>query len=92
MASNSRRARRAKSKVNMTLEQIVADLNSAIGQLDNFAQQAAADETTNRAVVARLTQGVVLAGTAIEILGGLVQAEKMAEAAAAATTEDSTDE
>lgn len=92
MASNSRRARRAKSKVNMTLEQIVADLNSAIGQLDNFAQQAASDETTNRAVVARLTQGVVLAGTAIEILGGLVQAEKMAEAAAAATTEDSTDE
>lgn len=93
MASNSRRARRAKTKINMTLEQIVADINAAVGQLDNFAQQAAGDETTNRAVIARLTQGVVLAGTAIEILSGLVQAEKMVAATQAAEADEaSTDE
>ena len=85
MASISRRARRAKSntKVHMTLEQIVADLNSAVQQLDNFAQQVANEPGTNPAVIARLTQGIVLAGTSVEIVSGLAQAERMAAAAQA---------
>lgn len=87
MASNSRRARRAKTKVNMTLEQIVADLNSAVQQLDSFAQQVASEEGTNPAVIARLTQGIVLAGTSVEIVSGLAQAERMAAAAQAVATE-----
>ena len=92
MASNSRRARRAKTKVNMTLEQIVADLNSAVQQLDSFAQQVASEEGTNPAVIARLTQGIVLAGTSVEIVSGLAQAERMAAAAQATVVEPETDE
>lgn len=88
MASAARRARRKQPK--MTLESILAELNASISKLDSFAQQAHADEATNPGVTARLTQTIILAGTATEILGGLVQAEKMAELRAQAdeTTEE----
>ena len=79
MASAARRARRAQKPINMTLESIVGDLNAATSKLDNYIQQTAGSEDANPAVTARLTQGVVLAGTAIEILSGLVNALNVAE-------------
>jgi len=93
MASASRRARRKIKPINMTLETILADLNSATGKLDNYAQQVSAEDATP-ALIARLTQTIVLAGTATEILGGLVQSAKIAEMQAAAATDidEDTDE
>jgi len=63
----------------INLDYVVAQLNDAATELDNLTQQIAANPETERAVVARLTQGVVLAGTAVEILGGLNNALKFVE-------------
>ena len=85
----------------INLDYVVAQLNQAATELDNLTQQIANNPDTERAVVARLTQGVVLAGTAVEILGGLNNALKFAEQQAAAskgsdgdidTTEESTED
>lgn len=91
MASASRRARRAQKPIMMSLESIVQELNTVIGKLDNYAQQVSQEEGTNPAVMARLTQGVVLGGTATEILSGLSQSLKMMEAAQAAAAEETTE-
>ena len=93
MASAARRARRAQKPIMMSLESIVQELNGVVGKLDNYAQQVSQEGTANPAIIARLTQGIVLGGTATEILSGLSQSLKMMEAAQAAqeeTTEEET--
>ncbi len=86
MASPNRRARRAAKQNNMSqelnLDGVIADLNSAVQNLDRFAQ-AATQDTEDQILRARLTQALVLAGTSVEILGGLNAQAKAAEAALA---------
>jgi len=79
MASAARRARRAKARTMINLDSVLAKLNEAATELDSITQQIAGNPEAERAVVARLTQGVVLAGTAVEILGGLNNALKFVE-------------
>ena len=81
----------------ITLDGVIADLNSAVQNLDAFAQ-AATKDTDDQILRARLTQALVLAGTAVEILGGLnAQAKAAAQAIAnqqdkdVAVNEDSAD-
>ncbi len=64
----------------ITLDGIVADLQAATNQLDQFAQAATAD-SNDQVLRARMTQCLVLAGTALEILGGLNAQAKAAAAA-----------
>ncbi len=101
MASPNRRARRAAKQNNMSqelnLDGVIADLNSSVQNLDRFAQ-AATQNTEDQILRARLTQALVLAGTSVEILGGLNAQAKAAEAAIAnqqdndiAVNEDSAD-
>ena len=88
MASANRRAKRAIKRMNMSTEQelnfedVIAQLNAAVQNLDKFAQAATAD-TEDQILRARLTQALVLSGTSIEILGGLNAQAKAAEAAQA---------
>jgi hypothetical protein len=89
MASASRRARRAKNRTMINLDSVLAKLNEAATELDSITQQIAGNPDSERAVVARLTQGVVLAGTAVEILGGLNNALKFVEEN---KTDDTTEE
>lgn len=63
----------------INLDSVLAKLNEAATELDSITQQVAGNPEAERAVVARLTQGVVLAGTAVEILGGLNNALKFVE-------------
>jgi len=81
----------------ITLDGVIADLNSAVQNLDAFAQ-AATKDTDDQILRARLTQALVLAGTSVEILGGLnAQAKAAAQAIAnqqdkdVAVNEDSAD-
>jgi len=85
MASNARRARRANKSPNQfvmaqesTIAPLVEQLNSALAAIDQVAQG-----VEDRAQATRLTQVVVLGGTALEILSGLAMAEQ-AQAAQAA--------
>lgn len=64
----------------ITLDGVIDDLQEATIQLDQFAQ-AATKETEDPVLRARMTQCLVLAGTALEILGGLNVAVKAADAA-----------
>ena len=75
----------------INLDSIVAKLNEAASELDSLTQQLANNPETERAVIARLTQGVVLAGTSVEILGGLNNALKFAEQAAQSSEGSDTD-
>ena len=52
----------------ITLDEVIGDLNASMQKLDNFA--ASTRETADQVVTARLTQAVVLGGTAFEILSG----------------------
>lgn len=75
----------------VNLDGVIADLQAATGQLDGFAQAATADND-DQVLRARMTQCLVLCGTALEILGGLAVAAKAAKAqeeAAAAAGSDS---
>jgi hypothetical protein len=81
----------------ITLDGVIAELNSAVQNVDAFAQ-AATKDTEDQILRARLTQALVLAGTAVEILGGLnAQAKAAAQAMAnqqdkdVAVNEDSAD-
>jgi len=93
MASQSRRARRAQQQNNMSTElnfdDIISSLNAAVQNLDKFAQAATQDSEDN-ILRARLTQALVLAGTSVEILGGLNAQAKAAEAAAASQSDTDT--
>lgn len=86
MASATRRARRANKQNNMSTElnfdDIINSLNAAVQNLDKFAQ-AATQGSEDNILRARLTQALVLAGTSVEILGGLNAQAKAAEAAIA---------
>ena len=88
MASANRRAKRAIKRMNMSnktelnFEDIIAQLNAAVQNLDKFAQ-AATKDSEDQILRARLTQALVLSGTSIEILGGLNAQAKAAEAALA---------
>lgn len=90
MASATRRAKRAAKHNNMSenpttelnFGDIINNLNNAVQNLDKFAQAATAD-SEDQVLRARLTQALVLAGTSIEILGGLNAQAKAAEAAQA---------
>lgn len=88
MASANRRAKRAIKRMNMSnktelnFEDIIAQLNDAVQNLDKFAQ-AATKDSDDQILRARLTQALVLGGTSIEILGGLNAQAKAAEAALA---------
>jgi hypothetical protein len=73
----------------INLDSVLAKLNEAATELDSITQQIAGNPDSERAVVARLTQGVVLAGTAVEILGGLHNALKFVEEN---KTDDTTEE
>ena len=64
----------------ITLDGVIADLQTATNQLDQFAQ-AATKDNEDQVLRARMTQCLVLAGTALEILGGLNVAAKAAAAA-----------
>lgn len=93
MASPNRRAKRAAKSNNMSekvteinFQQVIDGLSKAVSNLDRFAQ-AATEKTEDPVLRARLTQSLVLAGTSIEILGGLNAQAKAAEAALAATAE-----
>ena len=94
MASQSRRARRAQQQNNMSAElnfdDIINGLNAAVQNLDKFAQSATAGSEDN-ILRARLTQALVLAGTSVEILGGLNAQAKAAEAAIASQSDTDTD-
>lgn len=90
MASASRRARRANKTPNQfvmatesTMAPLVEQLNSALAAIDQVAQG-----VEDRAQATRLTQVVVLGGTALEILSGLAMAEQAQAAAAAAQEGD----
>jgi len=75
------------SEKTITLDEVIVDINDAMQKLDNFA--ASTRETADQVVTARLTQAVVLGGTAFEILSGLNAGIKAAAAAnAAASVED----
>ena len=95
MASASRRARRANKTPNQfvmaqesTIAPLVEQLNSALAAIDQVAQG-----VEDRAQATRLTQVVVLGGTALEILSGLAMAEQAQAAAAAAEGDvETTDE
>jgi len=93
MASQSRRARRAQQQNNMSTElnfdDIINGLNAAVQDLDKFAQAATKDSEDN-ILRARLTQALVLAGTSVEILGGLNAQAKAAEAAIASQSDTDT--
>ena len=93
MASATRRARRANKQNNMSTElnfdDIISSLNAAVQNLDKFAQAATQDSEDN-ILRARLTQALVLAGTSVEILGGLNAQAKAAEAAAASQSDTDT--
>ena len=82
MASSSRRARRAKNNDNMSQElnltNVLGKLNSAVADLDTLAQSIA-NEGQGGVMTARVTQALVLSGTAVEILGGLAQQVKLQE-------------
>lgn len=94
MASLNRRARRAAKQHNMseelTFDNVIETLNAAVQNLDKFAQAAAADSADN-ILRARLTQALVLAGTSVEILGGLNAQAKAAEAALASQSDTDID-
>lgn len=64
----------------LNLDGVITDLQAATNQLDQFAQAATAD-SEDQVLRARMTQCLVLAGTALEILGGLNVAAKAAAAA-----------
>jgi hypothetical protein len=90
MASASRRARRANKTPNQfvmatesTIAPLVEQLNSALAAIDQVAQG-----VEDRAQATRLTQVVVLGGTALEILSGLAMAEQAAATAAAVAEAD----
>lgn len=70
------------SEKTITLDEVIVDINDAMQKLDNFA--ASTRDTADQVVTARLTQAVVLGGTAFEILSGLNAGIKAAAAAAAA--------
>ena len=72
------------SEKTITLDEVIVDINDAMQKLDNFA--ASTRETADQVVTARLTQAVVLGGTAFEILSGLNAGIKAAAAAAAAAS------
>lgn len=101
MASPNRRARRAAKSNNMSenetqpqeinFQQVIDKLSEAVSQLDSFAQ-VATEKTQDPVLRARLTQSLVLAGTSIEILGGLNAQAKAAEAALKATAEEGAEE
>jgi len=76
----------------ITLDGVIEDLRAATNQLDQFAQ-AATEKTDDQVLRARMTQCLVLAGTSLEILGGLNVAAKAAAAAqeAEATQESEKD-
>lgn len=89
MASASRRARRANKTPNQfvmaqesTIAPLVEQLNGALAAIDQVAQG-----VEDRAQATRLTQVVVLGGTALEILSGLAMAEQAQAAAAVAADE-----
>ena len=65
----------------VTLQEVITDLNACMTKLDQFA--AGTRETADQVVTARLTQAVVLGGTAFEILSGLEAGIRAAAAAAA---------
>ena len=89
MASNARRARRSNqpNKFVMATENnmdaAVQQLNDALANIDQLSQG-----IEDKVLTTRLTQVVVLGGTALEILSGLNMAQK-AQAAAAAASDDS---
>lgn len=93
MASATRRAKRAAKQNNMSTElnfdDIINGLNAAVQNLDKFAQAATKDSEDN-ILRARLTQALVLAGTSVEILGGLNAQAKAAEAAIASQSDTDT--
>ena len=93
MASATRRARRAQQQNNMSTElnfdDIINGLNAAVKNLDKFAQAATQDSDDN-ILRARLTQALVLAGTSVELLGGLNAQAKAAEAALASQSDTDT--
>ena len=70
----------------LTFQGVINDLNTAVSQLDQFAQ-AATEGSEDQVLRARLTQALVLGGTSIEILTGLNAQAKAAAAAAEATPE-----
>jgi len=96
MASATRRARRANKQNNMSnentlnLDGIVTELNAAVTNLDRFAQ-AATKDNDDAILRARMTQALVLAGTAVELLGGLNAQAKAAEAAIASQSDSDID-
>ncbi len=65
------------------LDSLVEQLNGALASIDAHAQG-----VEDKVAATRLTQVVVLGGTALEILSGLAMAER-AQAAAAAASDDS---
>jgi len=94
MASATRRARRANKQNNMStdlnFDEIINSLNAAVQNLDKFAQAATQDSDDN-ILRARLTQALVLAGTSVELLGGLNAQAKAAQAALASQSDTDTD-
>lgn len=91
MASATRRAKRA-NKNNMeneiNLEKVIEKLSTAVETLDRFAQEAVSDNEDN-VLRARFTQAIILAGTSLEILGGLSAQAKAAVAAQSVNSETS---
>ena len=91
MASATRRAKRA-NKNNMeneiNLEGVIERLSTAVETLDRFAQEAVSDNE-DQVLRARFTQAIILAGTSLEILGGLSAQAKAAVAAQSVNPETS---
>lgn len=71
----------------INLDAVINDIKASTNQLDQFAQAATADND-DQVLRARMTQCLVLCGTALEILGGLNVAAKAAAAAQEAETNE----